>query len=368
MGAEDTTADHLAQNSMSGFDMQEFVKSCNTLNWYGQYKHAMKMAKRGVKEVQEQFGNDGIEYATALHVKASIEQHSTQAKGMLEEVLAIQEAHYGTRHHVEVAITLGNLANAVGDLGDTNHKKQLLEEVLAIKEAHYGTRHHVNVAITLHNFANAVGDLGDTNRQKQLLEEVLAIEEAHYGTRHHVDVAITLHSLANAVGALGDTNRKKQSLEEVLAIEEAHYGCKGTKQCDFRLGSFEHLLSAILALANAVSRTMCLLSSPVIQLFSRRSTHRDSFNLLQTKRQNQRLLSSSLSIQSLRTAAYSRVHIKGGLSLFMPIWTWHELKHVGSYLRRSSPHEPLYSEDSITERFERSRSILRHALPASAFP
>jgi hypothetical protein len=33
---------------------------------------------------------------------------------------------------VEVARTLQDLANAVGDLGDTNRKKQLLEEVLAI--------------------------------------------------------------------------------------------------------------------------------------------------------------------------------------------------------------------------------------------
>jgi hypothetical protein len=45
--------------------------------------------------VREQFGDDCIEYAIALHVKASIEQHPAQAKEFLEEVLAIQEAHYG---------------------------------------------------------------------------------------------------------------------------------------------------------------------------------------------------------------------------------------------------------------------------------
>jgi hypothetical protein len=31
----------------------------------------------------------------------------------------------------------------------------------------------------LHDLAIAVGELGDTNRKKQLLEEVLAIQEAH---------------------------------------------------------------------------------------------------------------------------------------------------------------------------------------------
>jgi protein-disulfide isomerase-like protein with CxxC motif len=62
---------------------------------------------------------------------------------------------------------LHNLAIAVGDLGDANRKKQLLEEVLAIQEAHYGTRRHVDVARTLHNLAIAVGDLGDTNRKSR---------------------------------------------------------------------------------------------------------------------------------------------------------------------------------------------------------
>jgi hypothetical protein len=83
--------------------------------------------------------------------------------------------------------------------------KELLAKGLAIHEAHYGTRRHADIASTLHCIVNAVGALGDTNHKEQLLEEVLAIQQARYGTRNHVDVASTLHSLANAAGALGGT-------------------------------------------------------------------------------------------------------------------------------------------------------------------
>ena len=38
---------------------------------------------------------------------------------------------------VEVARALNNLANAVGDLGDTKRKKELLEEALEVFEKHY---------------------------------------------------------------------------------------------------------------------------------------------------------------------------------------------------------------------------------------
>ena len=43
------------------------------------------------------------------------------------------EREYG-RDHTEVAITLVNLGNAYGDLGDAAKKRDLLERALAINE------------------------------------------------------------------------------------------------------------------------------------------------------------------------------------------------------------------------------------------
>ena len=49
-----------------------------------------------------------------------------KAKGTAGTGLVIQERHYGAEHP-EVAMTLINLGNAYGDLGDTKKKKELLE-------------------------------------------------------------------------------------------------------------------------------------------------------------------------------------------------------------------------------------------------
>eukprot|EP00971_Amphidinium_carterae_P108347 2145209-Amphidinium_carterae.1 len=50
------------------------------------------------------------------------------------------EAHHGPEH-VEVAITLTNLGNAYGHLGDHSKKRDFLEKALRIEEAHYGPEH-----------------------------------------------------------------------------------------------------------------------------------------------------------------------------------------------------------------------------------
>ena len=86
----------------------------------------------------------------------------------LERALRINEAQYGP-DRAEVAITLANLANAIGDLGDAAKQKELLERALRIKEAHYGLD-HVEVAKPLGSLASAIGDLGDAAKKKELLQ------------------------------------------------------------------------------------------------------------------------------------------------------------------------------------------------------
>ena len=87
----------------------------------------------------------------------------------LEKVLAIEERHYG-KDHPETAITLTNLGNAYGDLGDASGQKALLERALAIFERHYG-KNHPNVAITLrclallHHTQDALTEAADFFRQ-----------------------------------------------------------------------------------------------------------------------------------------------------------------------------------------------------------
>ena len=53
-------------------------------------------------------------------------------KDLLERALKIQEKHYG-EDHFELAVTLGNLGCAYGELGDHNKEKDLLERALEMK-------------------------------------------------------------------------------------------------------------------------------------------------------------------------------------------------------------------------------------------
>ncbi len=95
---------------------------------------------------------------------------------MLERALTINERY--SLDHPEMAITLTNLGNAYGKLGDTKKKCDLLERTLAINERHYGLD-HPEVAITLTNLGNVYGDFNDTKKLRELLERALAIEERH---------------------------------------------------------------------------------------------------------------------------------------------------------------------------------------------
>lgn len=141
--------------------------------------------------------------------------------GLYERALTIKEAHYGKEHY-QVAITLGNLANAYGEMGNTVRKRDLLERALTIFETHKG-REHYHVAITLTNLGNTYGELRNAARKRDLLERALKIDEMHYG-REHYEVAITLTNLGTAYGELGDAARQRDFLERALKILEAHYG------------------------------------------------------------------------------------------------------------------------------------------------
>ena len=64
-------------------------------------------------------------------------------------------------------------------------QKDLLERALEMlsRKQHFG-EDHFEVAVTLTNLGNAYGDLGDPGTTKDLLERALKIEEKHFGEDH----------------------------------------------------------------------------------------------------------------------------------------------------------------------------------------
>ncbi len=73
---------------------------------------------------------------------------------------------------------------------------------MAIKEKHYDLN-HPNVAVTLTNLGDAYGSLGDAQKSRELLKRALVIKEKHYGF-NHPEVAATLTNLGHAYRSLGD--------------------------------------------------------------------------------------------------------------------------------------------------------------------
>ena len=105
----------------------------------------------------------------------------------------VQQNHYG-QDHVQVATTLGNLANVLDQMGDYDQAKALCERALAVQQNHYG-QDHVEVATTLGNLAFVLDQMGDYDQAKALYERALAVQQNHYG-QDHVQVATTLGNLA----------------------------------------------------------------------------------------------------------------------------------------------------------------------------
>ena len=70
------------------------------------------------------------------------------------------------------------------------------QEQLANFEREYGPDHG-NVAVTLTNLGNAYGILGDLEKKQNFLERALAIEEREYGPDHR-ELTVTLANLGNA--------------------------------------------------------------------------------------------------------------------------------------------------------------------------
>ena len=98
------------------------------------------------------------------------------AKSLLEQALAMDEAAYGP-DHFQVATDLNNVALVLRDLGKPGQAQPLLERALAITEAAYGPD-HPTVAIRLNNLVTVLRELGKPGQAQPLQERALAITEA----------------------------------------------------------------------------------------------------------------------------------------------------------------------------------------------
>jgi len=165
--------------------------------------------------------NETARLLNQIGVYLQVRAEYTQAKGMFERAIAIDEAALGPNHPT-VAIRLNNLGGVLQDQGDLTGAKALFERALAISEAALGPN-HPTVAIRLNNLGGVLQDQGDLAGAKALYKRVLAIGETAFGS-NHPQVAIFANNLGRVLRAQGDLTGAKALYERALAIGEAALG------------------------------------------------------------------------------------------------------------------------------------------------
>jgi tetratricopeptide (TPR) repeat protein len=198
-----------------------YLNLSNVIGELGDVEGQKEMLQRAISILEEQYGHNYYELATALHNMGVVEYalgNLSASKESYERAIELYVNKYGP-DNVEVAKSLSGLGSILGDLGDINGKKQYLERALIIAENYYG-HEHMDVAGILSNLADAKYDLGDVSEAVEMLEEALRIKEIAYGHDHYY-VACTLFNLAMRCP---DLSKRTLHLERALEITERHWG------------------------------------------------------------------------------------------------------------------------------------------------
>ncbi len=143
------------------------------------------------------------------------------ARELAERAVAISEARHGPEHP-DVGRSLGNLGNALEQLGDLEGARDAQERALRILEAAYGPR-NADVARTLDNLGRVVMQLGDPQFALDLHRRALIIF-SEVGGPQHPDVARSLGNQGIILMQLGELEAARHAQERALAILEAASG------------------------------------------------------------------------------------------------------------------------------------------------
>lgn len=187
----------------------------------GQPSNARGLLERALVIDEATYGLDHPEVATDLSNLATVHQDLGQpaaALPLVNRALAIGEARYG-RDHPSVVASLSNLAMVHLALGQPAEALPPIERALDIVKVAHGPE-HPTFALMISNLAAVHQALGQPAKALLLFERALHINEATHGP-NHPDVALCLSNLAEAHRALGQFADALPLLERALAIDEA---------------------------------------------------------------------------------------------------------------------------------------------------
>jgi CHAT domain-containing protein/tetratricopeptide (TPR) repeat protein len=190
----------------------------------GKYAEAVPIAERYVAVARERYGEERIEFATAIAWLAYVYQSQgryAEAEPLLKRALAIREKAQGP-DHPDVATRLNNLAVLYRAQGRYAEAEPLLKRALAISEKALGPDHPW-VGTALNNLALLYNTQGRTSEAEPLHKRALAISEKALGP-DHPSVGGALNNLAELYRTQGRAAEAEPLMRRALAIAEKALG------------------------------------------------------------------------------------------------------------------------------------------------
>ncbi len=174
----------------------------------GSYDRAGPLLEKSVEIRRRELGRDHLDLATSLFHLGQLytEQHREEARGLLEEALAIRERKLGALAP-EIAEVLNSLAVLHGMQGELAEAEPLFRRALEVREKSLGP-FAPEVAASLNNLAIVRASLGHPEESEPLFRRGLEIREKVLPP-DHPDLAANLA----AIGALyGNTDQPAKAL------------------------------------------------------------------------------------------------------------------------------------------------------------
>jgi tetratricopeptide (TPR) repeat protein/predicted Ser/Thr protein kinase len=162
-----------------------------------------------------------ILYLNSLGAVAFGEGKYEEARGHVEQVLAIQETSLGP-DHPSVGASLNNLGLVANARGKYEEARDYHVRTLAILENALGPE-HPDVAMSLNNLGFAAESLGDYEEARSDYERALTISKKALGPDHFY-VATCFHRLGSVAMSLGNYEEARGYFERTLAGWEKALG------------------------------------------------------------------------------------------------------------------------------------------------
>jgi tetratricopeptide (TPR) repeat protein len=204
------------------------ARAWTELGWTEQERLRLGPAREAFEEAlavnRASLGPEDLEVAASMGDLANtlrVQGDYARAHTLAEEALEIQKRELPPASPT-LGRTFGTLGSTLRMLGRLEEARAAQQRSLKIKEEAFGPDSSV-VAGAMDNLANVLGDLGDYRTARDLHERGLAIEERERGP-DHFRTGISHLSLGEVLAEMGELDRAKKHQERGLEIMEEALG------------------------------------------------------------------------------------------------------------------------------------------------